>query len=142
MLQIRLKEGIDKSWFNPTRDICNAWPKLLKRSLMSFDDFQGIEGCSRDQLLETAGKLGKLTTKLIQEPVDHEMAAKELNDMDRDCPVCMSEIYRVAFHTLNGIFATWIADAKPKTEDDYKIPIVGLDSIAETLAKGAQRKSS
>jgi hypothetical protein len=141
MLQIRLKEGGDKRWFNPARDICNVWPKILKKALISFDDFQGIEGCSKEQLSETAGKLGKLITRIIQEPVDYEMAAKELKELDQSCPAGMSEIYRVSFHTLHGIFATWIADAKPKTEEDYEIPIVGLDTIAETLARGAQRKS-
>lgn len=136
MLQVRLREG-NKSWFNPARDMVNMWPMLLKKTLVSFDDFAGVEGCSRDQMCQFASGYGKLVAKIIKEPVDHVMAQDDLKKLEADCPACAELVAHKAFHVLTGVFAAWVADAKPKTAGDAELPVLGLNEIAETLARGS-----
>lgn len=140
-MQFRLREGTGRQWFNPQRDMVYLWPRLLKRSLIAFDDFNGMPGCSQEQMCTLAQKLGKLVVRVLHEPVDHEMSAAELRELETECPVCFQELSRVAFHTLAGIYAVWVADAKPRKADDAEIPEYGLDEIAERLARNARGPS-
>lgn len=139
MLQVRLREGSDKRWFNPGRDMVQVWPMMLRKTLQSFDTFEGNERCSREQLVNTASKWGMAVARAIKEPVDHEMASKELLEIEAECPEAFSMISRVAMHAFHGVYVAWLADAKPKCESDSDIPIVGLDQIAEKISRGAQK---
>ncbi len=142
-MQIRLKEGSalgERRWFNPERDIVNAWPPLLRKTLESFQDFKGVDGCSMEQLSVAAGSLGKQIVKIIREPVDHELVTAELQEWHAACPACADEIMRRAFTVLHGVYAAWVVDAKPKTDVDQEIPTVGLGQIAAWLAKNAPTK--
>lgn len=140
MIQLRLKEGSasDRRWFNPDRDMVNIWPRLLRKTLMSFADFEGMEGCTQEQMQAHAGKLGALVAKAIREPVDHEQAGKDIKAWMEENPAISTEIARRAFAVLHGCYVAWLADAKPKTECDSDIPVVGLDQIAGWLAANAK----
>lgn len=141
MLQIRLKEGSgnEKRWFNPSRDLVNCWPSLLRNALRAQDEFQGNESCTREQMIECGGELGKLIVRIVKTPVSPDDAQKGLKEIEAKYPGAMTIIKHTAFHTLHGAFATWVLDAKPKTDDDASIPVIGLDDIAERIARGANK---
>jgi hypothetical protein len=134
MLQIRLKEGGDRRWFNPARDITNCLPVIVRVGLRSFNDFEGVPGCSREELVETAQELGELFLWIIKEPVDHVMAQDRLKALMDKHPVAMRMVSDKFLHVLVGVYAAWIADTKPKTEDDAQIPTVGIADIMAQLA--------
>jgi hypothetical protein len=140
MLQLRLKEGSDKRWFNPHRDIVNILPMLIKKSLMSFDEFNGVEGCTRDQLLDTARDIGKLVVHIIKNPVDHAEASKALLEIEGRCPIAFQLVSTRLAHVLVGAYTAFIADAKPKTLTDAELPTVGLEEIADQIARAAAKK--
>lgn len=140
MLQIRLKEGSDKRWFNPQRDIAYLWPLLIRKSLMSFDDFQGTPECSLEELTATAGEYGALMARIITTPVMHDAAQQALQEIESRHPAAMNLIKNRAFHVLHGVYAAWIADAKPKAGTDAEIPVYGLEQVATQLAKAAESR--
>jgi hypothetical protein len=136
-LQFRLKEGSDKRWFNPNRDISWLLPIMLKKALISFDDFKGADGCTREQLIETAGALGRLFTHIVKDPVPPEETQTELLRIQRECPVAFQLVANRMFHVMLGVYTAFVADAKPKAGTDAEIPTVGLEEIVDQLAKRA-----
>jgi len=133
MLQVRLREGGDKSWFNPARDVTNVMPGLIRLALRSFDDFEGTVQCSKDELITTAGEIGLMFKWIIDEPVDGITAKQRFDEIAAAHPVAVDLISRKFMLVLTGIFATWLADVKPKSDDDAEIPTMGMDSIVDYL---------
>lgn len=138
MIQMRLKEGAGNRWFNPARDLAYLWPLIVRRALTSFDDFQGIPECSRDEMLAAAGAYGKLLTHVIKAPVAFDEAQKGLIEIEEKHPAAMKLIEHRAFHVIHGVYAAWIADAKPKAGTDAEIPVYGLDEVADQLARNVK----
>jgi hypothetical protein len=133
MLQIRLKEGGDKKWFNPARDITNIMPGLVRAALRSFDEFDGTSDCSTEELTTTAGELGQMFKWIIDEPVDHEEAKNRVTEIMKAHPAASKLISQKFLTVLTGMYAVWVADVKPKSEDDAKIPTMGLADIVDYL---------
>ena len=133
MLQMRLREGNNRQWFNPARDIANIMPPLVRAALQSFDGFEGTPECSAEELVTTAGEFGLLYKKIISEPVDIEAVKSGIAKIEQDHPVAFSMISKKFLTVLTGLFASWIVDVKPKAEGDDQIPTVGLDSIRDYL---------
>jgi hypothetical protein len=133
MLQVRLKEGGDKKWFNPARDITNIMPGLVRAALRSFDEFEGSPDCSAQELMTTAQELGLMFKWIIDEPVSHEDAKKRFEEITKAHPAASKLISQKFMLVLTGIYAVWIADVKPKSEDDAKIPTIGLSDVIDYL---------
>jgi len=133
MLQMRLKEGGDKKWFNPIRDITNIMPGLVRAALRSFDEFEGTSDCSKEELVATAGELGLMFKWIVDEPVDHEEAKKKFEEITKAHSAASKLISQKFMLALTGIYTAWIADVKPKSEDDAKIPTIGLSDVIDYL---------
>jgi hypothetical protein len=130
---MRLKEGGDKKWFNPARDITNIMPGLVRSALRSFDEFEGTSDCSADELVATANELGLMFKWIIDEPVSHEDAKKRFEEIAMAHPAASKMISQKFMLVLVGVYAAWIADVKPKSEDDAKIPTIGLSDVMDYL---------
>lgn len=137
MIQMRLKEGTGNRWFNPARDLAYLWPLIIRRALTSFDDFQDTPECSREEMVIMAGEYGKLLTHIIKNPVEFSEAQKGLIEIEEKHPAAMALIKHRVFHVTHGIYAAWIADAKPKAGTDAEIPSYGLDEVASQLARAS-----
>ena len=140
--QFRLKEGSDKRWFNPNRDISWILPILLKKALISFDDFNGTSECTREQLIDASGEIGKLFTHIIKNPVLPDEVQTEMLLIQEKYPVAFQLVSNRLLHVLMGVYAAFVADAKPKSGTDSEIPTVGLEEIVEQLAKRAAKGES
>ena len=142
MFQIRLKEGVGSDkWVNPARDLVFAFPRMMKKVFSSFNEFKGVPGCTMEQMCDFAGRMAKMQAAVIRDPKSHFEFAEEVRQLEAPCPACFSEVSRVAMHTLAGVYAVWVADAK-HSDDTEELPVWGLDRVAEDLAARAQRKRS
>jgi len=133
MLQVRLKEGGDKKWFNPARDITNIMPGLVRAALRSFDEFDGSADCTKEELNATAGELGLMFKWIVDEPVGHDDAKARFEEIMKAHPAASSLISQKFMLVLTGLYAAWIADVKPKTDDDARIPTIGLSDVIDYL---------
>lgn len=132
MLQIRLKEG-NKQWFNPARDLVNVTPGLVRAALTSFDDFQGNDKCSREEMLAAASGLALIFKAVIEQPVDPVDVNEKYDELAAKFPAAMNMIGGKFMRVLTVMFAAWVIDAKPKTDGDAEITKVSMDAIIEYL---------
>jgi len=142
MLQVRLREGSDKRWFNPNRDIVSLLPMMIKKSLMAFDEFEGIELCTKEQALELADKLGKLVVHIIQDKVHYDDAEKALIEIENNNPAAFKVVAIRMLHVMISAYTAFIADAKPKAATDAELPTIGLEEIADQIARSAAKRGS
>jgi hypothetical protein len=108
-------------------------PGIIRLALRSFDDFEGTAQCSKDELIATAGEIGTMFKWIIDEPVDGPTAKQRFEEIAAAHPAAVDLISRKFMLVLTGIFATWLADVKPKSDDDAEIPTMGMDSIVDYL---------
>lgn len=138
-MQMRVKEGVDKRWFNPSRDLVNCWPALMRSALQAQDDFQGNIICDREQMLACGGALGKLLANMIKTPIMPDEAQAQLKEICTKYPGAMAILEHAAFQIFHGVWAAWLMDAKPKTVGDAEIPTYGLDEIMDKIARAARK---
>jgi hypothetical protein len=134
MLQMRMK-GSTGQFYNPQRDLVYIWPRAIRAALKAFDNFEGDEHCTKDELCNAAGEMARTFSAIVKDPTMPEQASKMMLDMDAKYPNAMPKIHSALFHAVVGVWTGWTMDVRPKTADDASIPTLGLDDIAEMMSR-------
>jgi hypothetical protein len=132
-IQYRKRDG-DRRWVSADRDLVYALPRLLRKALTSFDEFNGTPEVTRESLLRTAESLGKLVVDIIQkrrtkEDLVHGLTVLPAKDMEL--------IGKAFLFVLLGEMRAWVTDAKPKTSGDIELDDCDLGELAEYFAKAS-----
>ncbi len=134
VLQLRVK-GSTGQFYNPGRDMAYIWPKAVRAAVYAFDKFEGDSTCSKEEMCAAAEGLARLTATIIMHPTMPADTSTGLMDLDKKFPNAMPKIKNALFHSAFGVFTAWTMDVRPKTSDDPSIPTVGLDEVAEFMAR-------
>lgn len=139
MLQIRPKgaEG-DRRWYSPERDICYAFPRTLRKSLESFNNFKD----NNEVTLEELGQACKVLGRIVQgcregglKPVD---ALQLLLSITKPA---LGMIGTNFLFTFFGELLVWCSEVRPKDHHDVPIDTADLEKILAQFAAGAANVS-
>ena len=141
MLQMRTKDGSDKRWFNPGRDMVYAWPRLVKTALETFNEFEGSKECSRDELMGLAKALATLVTQSMKFDMKPEQAAQHLIDIQKAYPGGFKLLAEALLRTGFTTYPIYCDEVKPKTGDDVPLNTNDIDKLIEDVNIVAMRSS-
>jgi len=135
-IQIRQRDGHDRRFYAPERDLVYALPRAIKVALESFDEFEGDQHVKREQLIEAAGALGQLTTAILDgNHPNKELSRAAIRDWVTTHKPASLLICEALTTTLLGQLWSWAADARPKTRTDVDLPTYDLDEIEKFFTK-------
>lgn len=134
MLQVRSREGDDKRWFNPERDIAYAFPRTLRASMEAFNDFKGDDEVSLHELGQGCKVLGQVVQSLREGGATPEQVIDKLGEIP--VPV-MNKISRTFMYVFFGELVVWASQVRPKQEGDVPIDTEKLEEILGKFASGS-----
>lgn len=132
MLQIRPRDGADRRFYAPERDLVYALPRVLRHALLSFDKYEPSEAGAptREALIQAAGALGQLITAILDggHPNKEVSRAAILDWVAQNKPAAVLICEALTTSLLGQLWA-WAADARPRKAGDADIPIYDLNEI-------------
>src|ERR1039458_1972930 len=132
MLQIRSRDG-DRRWLNPERDIVYSWPRLISASLMCFENFEGNSKVSRDELIQTAQILGKLTSDCVKENLPIEVVYDRVVAIQFEHPYAYEMIAGAVLGAGMKSYVLWVREASPKTKNDMPLSTEEVEAVLGNL---------
>jgi hypothetical protein len=135
MLQIRGREGDDKRWYCPDRDVVYAFPRIFRKSLEAFNDFKGDDKASLEQLCEACRVFARVVNGCREGGVPPSDIRKMLEGIHAES---FDKVARVFLFTFFGEFVIWCSDARPKAPGDAPLGLEEIEELIERFAKAAR----
>lgn len=141
-LQIRQRDGHDRRFYMPDRDLVYALPRSIRLALESFNEYKDPGGyderktATREDVINAAGALGQLTTAILDgNHPNKELSRAAIRHWLEENRPASTLICEALTTTLLGQLWAWAADARPKTKADADIPTFDLDEIEKFFAE-------
>ena len=131
MLQIRGRDGNDKRWYSPERDIVHVFPRIFRKSLDVFEGFEGDDEASVEDVGEAAKVFARIINDFRNGSARPDKVKDELRLIQKGARDKIARAFLLAFVSE---FGAWCADAMPKSRDDAPLEFEELEGFLNEFA--------
>jgi hypothetical protein len=134
VLQIRGREGDDKRWWSPERDVVYAFPRTFRKSLEAFNGFEGDDIAS----LEEVGKACQQFARVVNGCREGGVLPTQIREMLQSIHEgAFNKVARAFLFTFFGEFLIWCSEARPKAQGDAPLGLEELEEFLGIFARSA-----
>jgi hypothetical protein len=139
MLQVRGRDGDDRRWWSPERDVVYAFPRVFRKSLDAFNEFKGNDRAS----LEEVGKACQQFARVVNACREGGVLPTQVRGMLKGIHEgAFDTIARAFLFTFFGEFLIWCSEAKPKAPGDAPLGLEEVEEFLGIFARSAMASGS
>jgi hypothetical protein len=135
-MQVRLPGG---RWFNPERDLTQAFRRILTAAMSRFADWPGEPGCTREQFCGLVEGMRELWVKVYRGELPEDAALPALQAAEDINPTGFARIARSFFYTYVATLVHHIPEILPNHEGDPPLSEKELERLQALFADKSQR---